>query len=283
VKKYFLLVLLMIFVAGARAQVVNSCDGSYSVKVVARNVMVIEHAGKKIGSSKIDHGISGGVFDSADELLVVYGLPNKVDLRSPQAEYLSIYIMKPKLHMIMKRTYGGGVYDVAIGTDPDLVFVSSRFGFDIVNVKTMKIKSFDPMSEPQFSKQQCNFTPSAGIKAVVEVKGVDLVWKVSGENLREQGGVSLDTEKTPHIAVDSYDFSGRLGFSVWYVDDGMGTYTISRVFTFSPLTNKFVERFPSYGDEFNNLRVDKNRRRLISTYYDQNVPRLCTTRLPITK
>lgn len=47
------------------------------------------------------------------------------------------------------------MYDVAVGTDSNLIFVSSRFGFDIVNIKTMKIKSFDPLSEPQFSKQQC--------------------------------------------------------------------------------------------------------------------------------
>lgn len=127
------------------------------------------------------------------------------------------------------------------------------------------------------------FAPSAGIKAIVEVKGTDLVWIISRGNLREQGGVSLDTEKTPHIVVDSYDFSGRLGFSVWYVDDGMGTYTISRIFTFSPLANRFVEQFPSCSDEFYNLRVDNKRRRLISTYYDQGVPRICITRLSITK
>lgn len=107
-KKYFLLFLLIVFLADARAQLVNSCDGHYSAKIVARNEMVIEHAGRKIGAGKIDHSIAGGVFDSAGELLVVYGLPNKVDLRSPQDEYLSIYLMKPRLHKIMKRTYGGG-------------------------------------------------------------------------------------------------------------------------------------------------------------------------------
>lgn len=97
----------------------------------------------------------GGVFDSKGAVLVVYGLPNRVDLRSPQAEYLTVYITRPRVHEIMKRTYGGGVYEVAIGVDPDFVFVSSRFGFEIINLKTMKIKSFEPLSQPQFSKQQC--------------------------------------------------------------------------------------------------------------------------------
>lgn len=154
-------------------------------------------------------------------------------------------------------------------------------------MRTIKIFLIVAMLVASFSTHAIGisntFSPSTGIKAVVEVKGADLVWRVSGENLREQGQVTLDTEKTPHIAVDSYDFSGRLGFSVWYVDSGMGTYRIFRIFTFSAVTNKFVERFPSCGDQFNNLRVDKKRRHLVSTYYDENVPRLCTTRLSITK
>jgi hypothetical protein len=155
VKKYFLLLLLVVFWVDARAQVVNSCDGNYSAKIVAHGEMLIEHAGRDVGSTKIDHSIAGGVFDSAGELLVVYGLPSKVDLRSPQSEYLSIYLMKPKLHKIMKRTYGGGIYEIAVGMDPSLIFVSSRFGFDIVNIETMKTKSSDPILEPLFSKQQC--------------------------------------------------------------------------------------------------------------------------------
>lgn len=123
------------------------------------------------------------------------------------------------------------------------------------------------------------FTPSDGINATVEIMGSDLIWRASTQNRTEEGGVRLDTRKIPHIAVDSYDFSGRLGFSVWYMDDGMGVSTISRVFTFAPHTNRFVERFPSCGDEFYNLRVDKKRRHLVSTYYDKNSPKLCATRL----
>ncbi|WP_321948994.1 hypothetical protein [Paraburkholderia sp. J10-1] len=154
-KKYLILSLLMAFLVNAHAQIVKSCDGNYSAKIVSKNEIVIEHAGREVGSSKINHSIAGGVFDSRSELLVVYGLPNKVDLQSPQAEYLSIYLMRPVLHKIMKRKYGGGVYDAAIGINPDLILVSSRFGFDIVNIKTMETKSFDPSSEPQFPRQRC--------------------------------------------------------------------------------------------------------------------------------
>lgn len=59
-KRYFLLSLLMFFLTDVRAQVVNSCDGSYSARVVGRGSMLIEHAGKKLGSIQPDHGIVGG-------------------------------------------------------------------------------------------------------------------------------------------------------------------------------------------------------------------------------
>lgn len=153
-KNYFLLFSLLAFLKHAHARDIRSCDRNYSARIAARSEILIEHAGRKMGVAKINHGIAGGIFDLTGELLVVYGIPDKVDLRSPQAEYLSIYLMKPRPHVIMRRTYGG-VYDVAIGDDPNLILVSSRFGFDIVNIKTMKIKSFDPMLEPPFSRQQC--------------------------------------------------------------------------------------------------------------------------------
>ncbi|WP_213301399.1 hypothetical protein [Paraburkholderia sacchari] len=127
------------------------------------------------------------------------------------------------------------------------------------------------------------FTPSPGIVAVIEIKDSNLTWKLSGKNGARQGEVSLDTEKTSSIEIGSYDFSGRLGFLVLHIDDGMGTYEVYRVFTFSPSSNEFVERFPSCGDEFDNLKVDKKRRYLTSTYWDRNIPKRCVTRLTIEK
>jgi hypothetical protein len=95
------------------------------------------------------------VFASNGERLVVYGMPDKVDLRSPQAVFLSIYTLNPRPRMIMEKTYGGGIYEAAFGSESNLIFISSRFGFDIIDTKKMNIKSFDPVSEPQFSRQQC--------------------------------------------------------------------------------------------------------------------------------
>ncbi|WP_157025650.1 hypothetical protein [Paraburkholderia heleia] len=154
-KKYFLLFLLGIFLSNARAQVVRSCDGRYSARATGRAEMLVEMDGKKLGVVKIDHGIDAGVFSLDGRSLVVYGVPNKIDFRGPQSEFLSIYLLRPKLNMIMERTYGGGIYDVAISSDQNSAFISSRFGFDIVDIKKLKIKSFDPISEPHFSRQQC--------------------------------------------------------------------------------------------------------------------------------
>ena len=123
------------------------------------------------------------------------------------------------------------------------------------------------------------FSPAPDVKAIVITKANDLTWKVDYNGSKNKGNVSLDTEREIHIDVNDFDFSGHLGFSVWHVDDGMGTYTVFRVFTYSQPTNEFVERSPACGDEFVNLKIDKKRHYLISTYWDQNIPKTCITRL----
>jgi hypothetical protein len=125
------------------------------------------------------------------------------------------------------------------------------------------------------------FSPARGVRTVIAVEGDSLTWNVYYGSGHSRGRVDVDTEKPIYVDVSDYDFSGRLGFSVWHVDDGMGTYSIYRIFTFSPSTNKFLERSPApqCGGEFINLRIDKKRRRLVSTYWDQNIPRACATNL----
>jgi hypothetical protein len=129
------------------------------------------------------------------------------------------------------------------------------------------------------------FSPAPGVKAEITTEGQVLTWKVYYGGGSNHGRVDIDAEKPIYIDVKDYDFSGRLGFAVWHVDDGVGAYSIYRVFTFSPSTNKFVERSPASlcGDEFINLAIDKKRHRLYSTYWHQNIPKICITRLPILK
>ncbi|WP_124501985.1 hypothetical protein [Burkholderia sp. Bp9140] len=125
------------------------------------------------------------------------------------------------------------------------------------------------------------FAPSLGVVAEVKINGSDLVWRLSGKRGVRQGRVNIDTENSLNIKIGSYDFSGRLGFSVSHADDGMGVYEIYRVFTFSSSSNEFVERFPACGDEFVNLNVNEGGRYLVSTYWERSVPRRCVTRLKI--
>lgn len=124
------------------------------------------------------------------------------------------------------------------------------------------------------------FFPAPGAKAVVEVDG-GVTWKVNFGGRINSGKLDIDTEKPIYVDINDYDFSGHLGFAVWHVDDGMGTYSSYRVFTFSLSKNKFVERNPAplCGGEFVNLRVDKKRHLLLSTFWSRNVPKLCITRL----
>lgn len=53
---------------------------------------------------------------------------------------------------------------------------------------------------------------------------------------------------------------------MWYLDEGMGKYTIHRVFIYDPKSKDFVEAAPRCGEEFLNFRVDKVKGRLLSTY-----------------
>lgn len=93
--------------------------------------------------------------------------------------------------------------------------------------------------------------------------------------------IPTQTEKTVHLEVGDYDFSGLDGFAFWSIDEGQGVYKVYRVFTFSWERNDFVERRPSCGDEFLNLKVDSLHGQLVSAFFDDNVPKSCITRLPV--
>ncbi len=125
------------------------------------------------------------------------------------------------------------------------------------------------------------FSPYPGAVAEIGIDGGNLFWSFSERSETRRGEVNFDTNKPLNLEIGSYDFSGRLGFLVSYMDDGMGVYEIYRIFTFSPSSNEFVERFPSCGDEFINLTVDRKSHSLLSTYWDRNIPKRCITRLPV--
>jgi len=146
------------FLSNARADAIQSCDGELLAHVddSRPGVVIFEKKGQEIGSAGIDHDIVGGEFNLENSLLVVYGAPKKLDLTAPQGEYLSVYSILPHPHMIMKKSFGGGIYDVAFGVGGKSIYVASRFGFEITDAKKNLWKYFDPLSEPNFERQRCN-------------------------------------------------------------------------------------------------------------------------------
>ena len=115
--------------------------------------------------------------------------------------------------------------------------------------------------------------------ATIEIRGSDIYYELRTPAGIRSATLATQTEKAIHLAAGDYDFSGRQGFAFWSIDEGQGVYKIYRVFTFSRKRNDFVERHPRCGDAFLNLRVDAQRKRLISTFFDNNLPKSCVTRL----
>ncbi|WP_303745268.1 XAC2610-related protein, partial [Enterobacter hormaechei] len=77
--------------------------------------------------------------------------------------------------------------------------------------------------------------------------------------------IDVSSEKKNHVTLEDYNRDGYKDFSVWHLDEGMGTYKIYRLFIFSPPEGKFKEIKPGCGDDFVNIRIDGDN--LINTFY----------------
>lgn len=133
------------------------------------------------------------------------------------------------------------------------------------------------------SGQSVTFSATKTVATSVRINGRSVHVEVGSGAVKKTQDIDLDTESVPHIVISDYGFDGNKGFSIWYFDEGMGTSTISRVFLYSTTQREFVELRPRCADEFVNLRVDRLNRTLISTYYKNNVPKLCRTKPPRTR
>ncbi|ATE75019.1 hypothetical protein AF70_00035670 [Pseudomonas sp. KD5] len=122
-----------------------------------------------------------------------------------------------------------------------------------------------------------SFNPVKNVEAMLEVNGPKVKVTVQVD-AREPRTIDFAAEKSLHVAIDDFNFDGMKDFSVWQIDDGMGTYTIHRIFIYRPKTADFEEVQPDCGDGFVNLRVDKKRKVLLSTYWGMDGPQSCVTR-----
>jgi hypothetical protein len=120
------------------------------------------------------------------------------------------------------------------------------------------------------------FFPSGDSKVTIKIKDNE-VEIINGDKLEKK--IEFDTGKTLNIEIADYNFDGNLDFSIWHMDEGMGTYLIYRVFIFKPKIEKFTEANPNCGDEFINLNLDRKSKTVSSTYFKSNTPLACHTRL----
>ena len=121
------------------------------------------------------------------------------------------------------------------------------------------------------------FSPTQGIEATLVLEGSTLNVAVKGETHNESRTIDFEAVNELHVQVDDFNFDGVKDFAIWQLDDGMGTYDYYRVFIYQARTGTFEELRPDCGDGFVNLRVDKKRKALLSTYWEMNIPKQCVT------
>ncbi|WP_316876266.1 hypothetical protein [Ralstonia edaphi] len=138
---------------------------------------------------------------------------------------------------------------------------------------------FVAAQHPASAADAVAISPDQLTNATIEIRGSDIYYELRTPAGIRNTTIATETEKAIHLETADYDFSGRQGFAFWSIDEGQGVYKIYRVFTFSRKRNDFVEHHPRCGDAFLNLRVDAQRKRLISTFFENNIPKSCVSRL----
>jgi hypothetical protein len=121
-----------------------------------------------------------------------------------------------------------------------------------------------------------SFSPLCDVKAEVVANGqqVTITVRQGADVVTET--IAVDTEKKLKLAVDDFNFDGHPDFVISHTDDGMGTYTISQIYSYSAKEKKFVALTPKCGDEFINVVVSKKKRTLTNSYMVDNRYKTCT-------
>jgi hypothetical protein len=114
------------------------------------------------------------------------------------------------------------------------------------------------------------FSPRTGISAKLTVEKSQVTYEVSMAKHNKVDQFTVETEKPLKIDVADYNFDGYEDFSISHADDGMGIYTISSIFVYSPKEVGFLSLRPKCGDEFINVVLNKNKGTLINSYFEGN-------------
>ncbi|WP_434594317.1 hypothetical protein J3Q09_01040 [Pseudomonas sp. R4-83] len=145
-------------------------------------------------------------------------------------------------------------------------------------VKTLAVSLLALMWTFPVLAETTTFSPKDGVNATLALEGSTLNIAVKSETHRESRTIDFEAENQLHMQFDDFNFDGAQDFAIWQLDDGMGTYDYYRVFVYQAKTGTFEELQPDCGDGFVNLRVDKKRKALLSTYWETNIPKQCITR-----
>lgn len=125
--------------------------------------------------------------------------------------------------------------------------------------------------------EKITFSPTKNVEATLVLEGAMLTVAVKSDAHNESRTIDFQAENELHVQIDDFNFDGAKDFVVWQIDDGMGTYTIHRIFVYQPDAVFFKELTPACGDDFANLRVERHKKTLLSTYWEMNEPKLCVT------
>lgn len=123
------------------------------------------------------------------------------------------------------------------------------------------------------------FNPNKETTVTLTPDGSILTVNAKNNGRSKTKEIVFETEKDLRLYLDDFNFDGVKDFAAWHIDDGMGVHDIFRVFVYKPKTGFFEEQHPACGDQFLNLKVDKKNKFLTSTYYGENEPKLCVTKL----
>ena len=135
-----------------------------------------------------------------------------------------------------------------------------------------------PWTAPVFA-EVTTFSPIKNAEATLVLEGSMLTVVVKSDAHSESRTIAFQAENELHVQIDDFNFDGAKDFAVWQINDGMGTYTIHRIFVYQPEAAFFTELTSACGDDFVNLRVEREKRALLSTYWEMNEPKLCSTNL----
>jgi hypothetical protein len=114
------------------------------------------------------------------------------------------------------------------------------------------------------------FSPAPGVKTVLEIDGQTVTVSTTAPSSKRSRAIVFDTEMPLYAAIADYNFDGYPDFAIWHTDEGKGTYSIYRIFTFSRARSDFVELVPACGDEFVDVRLSNKDKLLHNSYYSDN-------------